>query len=244
MRYVYPDGRRRLGFLDSALAEFSALNKDRVERTATFKQLSDEEKKQIVELARTLSRNAILRRHSRHQRPLPPHRRKTPPRPGNHPLHPPQARPRQPRRPGRLPRPNEASAGSTLPGCPSVLHTSVFRHRHSSSVPAQLKSSQNRIHATTPSSRITPTPTTSSSLSSPPKPSKKPSSPSPPASTPPNPATPTWPASPATSPPTCRTSSASPSCLTKELGNRRLPPLPLPPLQSRQTPIPPQHGQC
>jgi RNA polymerase primary sigma factor len=55
LRYIYPDGRRRLGFLDSALAEFSALNKDRVERTATFKQLSDEEKTKILAMARRFS---------------------------------------------------------------------------------------------------------------------------------------------------------------------------------------------
>jgi RNA polymerase sigma factor (sigma-70 family) len=58
LRYIYPDGRRRLGFLDSALAEFSALNKDRVERSANFKQLSDEEKTKILTMARRLSGHA------------------------------------------------------------------------------------------------------------------------------------------------------------------------------------------
>ena len=35
LRYLYPDGRRRLGFLESAVAQFAALNKERVERSAT-----------------------------------------------------------------------------------------------------------------------------------------------------------------------------------------------------------------
>jgi RNA polymerase sigma factor (sigma-70 family) len=55
MRYVYPDGRRRLGFAESAVARFAAENKDRVARSATFKQLSEEEKGQILRMARRLA---------------------------------------------------------------------------------------------------------------------------------------------------------------------------------------------
>jgi RNA polymerase sigma factor (sigma-70 family) len=55
LRYLYPDGRRRLGFLESAVAQFAALNKERVERSATFKQLSDEEKARIIAMARQLA---------------------------------------------------------------------------------------------------------------------------------------------------------------------------------------------
>src|SRR4051794_10428537 len=55
MRYVYPDGRRRLGFLESAVGQFAAANKDRIDRSANFKQISDEEKKKIIELARFLA---------------------------------------------------------------------------------------------------------------------------------------------------------------------------------------------
>jgi RNA polymerase sigma factor (sigma-70 family) len=55
LRYVYPDGRRRLGFLDSVIAEFASVNKDRVERSATFKQLSEEEKAKILTMARRFS---------------------------------------------------------------------------------------------------------------------------------------------------------------------------------------------
>ncbi|HUO11012.1 MAG TPA: sigma-70 family RNA polymerase sigma factor [Phycisphaerae bacterium] len=52
LRYIYPDGRRRLGFLEARVSQFAQDNKERVERSATFKQLSDDEKKQIIELAR------------------------------------------------------------------------------------------------------------------------------------------------------------------------------------------------
>jgi RNA polymerase sigma factor (sigma-70 family) len=55
LRYVYPDGRRRLGFLESAVTQFAAANKERVEKSATFKQLSDEEKARIIEMARRLA---------------------------------------------------------------------------------------------------------------------------------------------------------------------------------------------
>jgi RNA polymerase sigma factor (sigma-70 family) len=57
LKYVYPDGRRRLGFLEHAVTQFSADNKERVEKSASFKQLSEEEKKHIVEMARGLVAN-------------------------------------------------------------------------------------------------------------------------------------------------------------------------------------------
>lgn len=55
LRYVYPDGRRRLGFLESAVGQFATVNKDRVERSSTFKQLSEEEKARIIEMARRMA---------------------------------------------------------------------------------------------------------------------------------------------------------------------------------------------
>ena len=64
LRYVYPDGRRRIGFLEAAVARFAADNRERVEKSATFKQLSDEERKQIIELARRFSSHAGAARHS------------------------------------------------------------------------------------------------------------------------------------------------------------------------------------
>ncbi len=52
LRYVYPDGRRRLGFLESAITRFADANKTRVEKSATFKQLTEDEKQKIIEMAR------------------------------------------------------------------------------------------------------------------------------------------------------------------------------------------------
>ncbi len=64
LRYVYPDGRRRIGFLEGAVAQFAVDNKERVEKSATFKQLSDEDRKQILELARRFVSHAGAARHS------------------------------------------------------------------------------------------------------------------------------------------------------------------------------------
>ncbi|HVS69851.1 MAG TPA: sigma-70 family RNA polymerase sigma factor [Phycisphaerae bacterium] len=52
MRYVYPDGRRRLGFRASAVARFAQQNQERVARSASFKQLTDDEKARIIAIAR------------------------------------------------------------------------------------------------------------------------------------------------------------------------------------------------
>ncbi len=51
LKYVYEDGRRRLGFLEGAVARFAKANKERLEKSAAFSQLSEEEKKKIVEMA-------------------------------------------------------------------------------------------------------------------------------------------------------------------------------------------------
>ena len=55
LKYVYPDGRRRLGFLESVVASFAAANREKVDRSAAFSQLSEEEKMAIVALARKLA---------------------------------------------------------------------------------------------------------------------------------------------------------------------------------------------
>jgi RNA polymerase sigma factor (sigma-70 family) len=57
MKYVYSDGRRRLGFLEHAVTQFAAANRERVEKSGNFKQLSEEERKRIVEMARGLVAN-------------------------------------------------------------------------------------------------------------------------------------------------------------------------------------------
>ena len=54
-RFVYPDGRRRLGFFASSITQFATDNKQRVERSATFRHLSDDEKLAILTLARRLA---------------------------------------------------------------------------------------------------------------------------------------------------------------------------------------------
>ncbi|HVT79451.1 MAG TPA: sigma-70 family RNA polymerase sigma factor [Phycisphaerae bacterium] len=55
LRYLYPDGRRRLGFLESVVARFAADNRERVEKSANFKQLTEDEKKTIIEMAHRLA---------------------------------------------------------------------------------------------------------------------------------------------------------------------------------------------
>ena len=55
LKYVYPDGRRRLGFLESVVTQFAAANREKVDRSAAFRQLSEEEKSAIVAAARKLA---------------------------------------------------------------------------------------------------------------------------------------------------------------------------------------------
>ena len=53
-RFLF-DGRKRLGFLQSSVDRFVAENAERVRRGAQFSQLTDEERKQIIERARCLA---------------------------------------------------------------------------------------------------------------------------------------------------------------------------------------------
>ena len=53
-RFLF-DGNKRLGFLQSSVDRFVALNEERIRRGAQFSQLADEERKQIVERARCLA---------------------------------------------------------------------------------------------------------------------------------------------------------------------------------------------
>jgi RNA polymerase sigma factor (sigma-70 family) len=55
---VLCNGRRQVGFLPSLLDLFLAANKDRVEKSARFSQMSEEEKEDILRRARRLSRVA------------------------------------------------------------------------------------------------------------------------------------------------------------------------------------------
>jgi RNA polymerase sigma factor (sigma-70 family) len=53
-RYVFPDNRKRLGFLKSGVQKFALANVQRVANAGTFRQLTEEEKGEIVEWARRL----------------------------------------------------------------------------------------------------------------------------------------------------------------------------------------------
>lgn len=66
-------GRKRLGFLQSSVDRFVSHNRERVQRGAQFSQLSDEERDEIVDRARRLSRaggcpSEVARRIARHMR--------------------------------------------------------------------------------------------------------------------------------------------------------------------------------
>ncbi len=53
-RYVFEDGRKRLGFLESMVQQFAAANVSRLARSASFRQLSEDEKKLTIRWARRL----------------------------------------------------------------------------------------------------------------------------------------------------------------------------------------------
>jgi len=55
-RRVLQNGRRQVGYLKSVVDRFVAANRDRVERSGRFSQLSDEEKEEILRRAKRLSR--------------------------------------------------------------------------------------------------------------------------------------------------------------------------------------------
>jgi RNA polymerase sigma factor (sigma-70 family) len=77
MRFVYPDGVKRLGFLTADVARFSTQFAVRVEKSARFRQLSDEEKADIIRRARRLAVHCqcclklISRRIARHTKRSP-----------------------------------------------------------------------------------------------------------------------------------------------------------------------------
>jgi len=54
-RFVYSDGKKRVGFLESSVANFVAHNNRRVEAASGFSQLTPEEKREIIRRARRLS---------------------------------------------------------------------------------------------------------------------------------------------------------------------------------------------
>ncbi|MHC5061686.1 MAG: sigma-70 family RNA polymerase sigma factor [Planctomycetota bacterium] len=61
--YVFDDGKKRLGFIDSEVAEFVAANPTLVEKAGTFSQLTVAEKHRIVELARQITARSNVSRY-------------------------------------------------------------------------------------------------------------------------------------------------------------------------------------
>ena len=54
-RFVFDGGRKRVGFLQSSVERFVAANEERVRRGAQFSQLTEEERRQIIDRARRLA---------------------------------------------------------------------------------------------------------------------------------------------------------------------------------------------
>ena len=61
--YVFEDGKKRLGFLESAVEEFLSANPESVERARKFSQLSSEQKSQIINRASALAGKGKTTRH-------------------------------------------------------------------------------------------------------------------------------------------------------------------------------------
>jgi RNA polymerase sigma factor (sigma-70 family) len=61
MRYLFPDGRKRVGFTASSVEMFAAANPDILRKGGRFTRVREEEKKQVVDLARTLCRQSVSR---------------------------------------------------------------------------------------------------------------------------------------------------------------------------------------
>lgn len=76
-RFVYPDGRRRVGFLLQSVERFIGNHQDQVERGSNFSQVGDEERDEIFRRARRLGgrcrccMNEIARRIAKHLRRSP-----------------------------------------------------------------------------------------------------------------------------------------------------------------------------
>jgi RNA polymerase sigma factor (sigma-70 family) len=58
MRYIFPDGRKRVGFTASSVETFIAANPDLIRQAGQFSQMEEEEKQAVVDLARKLYRQS------------------------------------------------------------------------------------------------------------------------------------------------------------------------------------------
>ena len=61
--YVFANGKKRMGFLESEVAEFVAANPALVEKARIFSQLSAQEKRRIVEMARDITARGKVNRY-------------------------------------------------------------------------------------------------------------------------------------------------------------------------------------
>lgn len=64
IRVVFEDGVNRLAFFESTVERFAVRHKDLVERGASFRQLSDDERARIVERARELAQASPIKLHA------------------------------------------------------------------------------------------------------------------------------------------------------------------------------------
>src|SRR4051812_28925924 len=55
-RFIFENGRKRVGFLHSSVERFVARNRERVQRGERFSQLTEEERQEIIDRARRLAR--------------------------------------------------------------------------------------------------------------------------------------------------------------------------------------------
>jgi RNA polymerase sigma factor (sigma-70 family) len=76
-RFIFPDGKRRVGFLLRSVERFIAAHEEQVVRSANFSQVDDPERQEILRRARRLAvrcrccRNEIARRIAKHLRRSP-----------------------------------------------------------------------------------------------------------------------------------------------------------------------------
>ncbi len=76
-RFIFPDGKRRVGFLLRSVERFIAAHEDQVARSANFSQVDEPEREEILRRARRLAvrcrccRNEIARRIAKHLRRSP-----------------------------------------------------------------------------------------------------------------------------------------------------------------------------
>jgi len=62
-KFIFDDGKKRFGFLQSAIDEFLSANPDLIDRAKTFTRLTDKEKKMIIKKAAALAARTTMSRY-------------------------------------------------------------------------------------------------------------------------------------------------------------------------------------